>query len=160
MSKTTKYFFKRLASMASFPGDLYIIIKNFKLDEHQRKYWFAEDEIQAKRLGEAKHFTKVSIIGCGYENTYYINWFNVSNTNEAVLGSSPFEWPWSIWGTATFRLNDIPSGGPLQAFFEYAFSKMLEASERGLNVFIDKELFIEKDTAFQHRMNIDLMLES
>ncbi len=159
MSKTTKYFFKRLASIATFPDDLYIIIKNFKLDEHHHKYWFAEDEIQAKRLGEAKHFTKVSIIGCGYEHAYYTNWFNVSDTDEAVLRSSQFEWPWSIWGTTTFRLLDIPNGGPLQAFFEHAFSKMLEASEHGMNVFIDKELFIEKDTAFQHRMNIDLMLE-
>lgn len=160
MSKTTKYFFKQLASMASFPDDLYIVIKNFKLDEHQRRYWFEEDEIQARRLDEAKHFTKVSIIGCAYENAYYTNWFNISGADEAALRSSFFEWPWSIWGTATFRLNDIPSGGPLQAFFECVFSKMLEASERGLNVFIDKKLFIEKDTAFQHRINIDLMLES
>ena len=52
-------------------------------------------------------------------------------------------------------INDIKPG-PIYSFLENVFLEMMHEVEQGKNVFIGNDLFIEKNSAYQHMMKADL----
>lgn len=146
MNKTVAYFINLIKDQAIY-SNTQICIKNFKTDMFGNIYWDESDHPPMN----AKH---VSILGVSYN--FFNCYFNISDQSSPVRRSHKFQWPWSKWGNFTFNIDDIKDG-LLASYLENVFLQMMHEVEHGQNVFIGNELFIEKNTAYQHMMKIDLM---
>lgn len=148
MNKTASYFIRLIKDYATFPDSTFLCIKNFKIDRLGKIYWDESDHppMNAKC---------VSILGLSYLDIVF-SYFNMSNQSSSLRRSSIFQWSWSKWGTFTFNINDIKDG-PLASYLENVFLQMMHEVEHGQNVFIGNDLFIDKNTAYQHMMKVDLL---
>ena len=143
-----KYFISLIRDYVTFPDSTMMCIKNFKIGKDGKKYWDASD----KPPPQAR---QVSIIGLSYNDCVF-SYFNFSNELSPIKRSHPFQYPWTVWGSFVFDLNGIKPG-PIYSFLENVFLQMMHKVEQGQNVFLGDDLFIEKNTAYQHMMKADLM---
>ena len=148
MNKLPKYFINLIKDYVSFPDSTMMCIKNFKIDKSGKIYWDESDKppVNARQ---------VSILGLSCRN-YLFDYFNMSNESLPIRRSHAFQHRWSQWGTFVFDINGIKPG-PIYLFLENVFLQMMHEVEHGQNVFIGSELFIEKNTAYQHMMKVDLL---
>lgn len=148
MNKLSKYFINLIKDYVAFPDSTMMCIKNFKIDKSGKIYWDESDKppINARQ---------VSILGLSHIN-YLFDYFNVSNESSPVRRSHAFQHYWAQWGTFVFNINGIKPG-PIYSFLENVFLQMMHEVEQGKNVFIGNDLFIEKNSAYQHMMKADLL---
>lgn len=149
MDKLPKYFIKLINDHISFSDNIIMCIKNFKIDKQGKKYWDESD----KPPVDAKN---VSIVGVSFSDVATFDYFNTSDTMSQVKRSYAFQYPWSQWGSYVFYLNHVKDG-TLCAFLENVFLQMMHEVEHGHNVFLGSELFMEKNSSYEHMMKIDLL---
>ena len=149
MNNLQKYFINLINDHISFSDNIFICVKNFKIDKSGKIYWDSEDM-------PSLNARKVSIVGVSFSDVSVFDYFNVSDTDVQTKRSHAFQYPWSRWGSYVFYLNHVKDG-PICSFLENVFLQMLHEVERGHNVFLGSELFMEKSSSYEHMMKIDLL---
>lgn len=146
MSNMTKYFIEKMKKF-DYYGQLYF--KTIAIDHNTHKrLWVPED------IKENVGITKNVIVGIN-EWSY----FNISKDDEPRTRSYPFRYEWSKFGIFGLEFSEIKDNSPLDMFLENIFTQLLALTNNGYNVFLGRDMFIEKNSTYNHIMNIDMMVE-
>lgn len=164
MGSVSKYFFnlaaKTLNLSHAYEAKLQLYVNNCSVNEYGQCYWYNTYTQEIQACGDIGKLTKAFIIGVSLEYISCVYWLKASCTNECQkrLICIPFEWTrcGTQWCFAKQVMHDSFCK-ELRAQLEHAFSYMLDLSDKGINIFINNVLAMKKHTAFQHRMEIDLM---
>ena len=83
--------------------------------------------------------------------------FNASYSDSMEARSFPFKYPWKSWRNGNFNVDEISSEA-MGNLLENVFTQMLALSDRGMNILLGDKLFIKKNDAYTHIVNIDMMV--
>ena len=153
MNVTARYFIDLLKSRSEFSDcnpRYKLVFKNFWTDKHGCRIWTPADIVNDM---ETK---KTVIVGLAWEAAIFTDYITASSEQVPVRRSHSFEYSWREWGTFDIYLDDIKDG-PLTKFLESIFMQMLLLSDQGYNIFLNNSILLEKNTSYNHLMNIDMM---
>lgn len=150
MSKTSKYFIKCLKDHQCkiLGGDSVIFgTRAVALDKHGKLHMRRSlTHCHECIFGESMNF-----------EMRYATWFNLSSATPLVF---PFKHAWKD-PIYAFELNYMETEdlAARHKFFENVLLHMLHLLDAGNDIYLGSRLFLKKNTAYIHRMNIDLMAD-
>lgn len=148
MNNTAKYFLKLIKDMHCDSSSRLSIVK-LMVDSKGMRYWCASDNAP-------KHSKHMIIVGV--ESMCNKVFFNASYSDIMEARSFSFQYPWKSWRNGNFNVDEI-STEAMGNLLENVFTQMLMLSDRGMNILLGDKMFIKKNDAYTHIVNIDMMVE-
>lgn len=148
MENIAPYFLKMMIphTCGSHP---FLLFRNLMMDNEGHYFWF-DDEIKNKTC-----LIKKTIVGVCDDRYDVPDFLNITDANNPTQRAFYFSYDWNSWGTFSVLLESIRPG-PLTKFLDDIFTQALIQCDNGNNVFLGKDLFIKKNSTYEHLVNIDI----